>query len=1297
MRDRSALALIQYAALEKNPVGPIARYRAEAGEDAASALGRDVAATLQLYTAAVEELATLVSRSSSAKTPRGGTAATPAEELWGSGSWRMRLAALMYGGDPLAEDEVAAAWQHPLDTREDWPLIPFADGVYDSPQVHSFLSLLRQYEMLSTSTSFTLLGSGPPAPERAKYEAVELRLRRDLCRDGHDAQGDCVAELPTDEADYALWTDFGIRLEDATKAVSLLRDLVRSHRVRGTAATAAMGFLTTNHSFSPDSTFVARTGLELAANFTSLNDVSVTDILTGANPATFGAISTLAAFRHRLAQSLDQIDRGDVETVFGERKRLFGISGGYAGSTTTISPGSGSGSDSATVTVVPEERDPFWAEEQPAGTDWLIFGAPTVSRDSDVLLDLSTTVTKNNFSLGDSTVMSAGTLIAKATIAAILVDSGLDVRTLSGTIYGLPSELTLFAWRRTQQEAVDTANSVFACQASSAPSTCVPEVSGEVRLIARRVDLSAGEQYFGGPTGTLSIFLDSQLATDAWNPSLPAHDGFGNSPRWVPPLNAELLGATTGQPTFRYFLEAAERIAGEATTEVRSALAGLLDQELDESKIEADVARAVGEMRAAEQSLCGSENPECICDASDTTCGKILRSITVKDKSAAWVPALEDFEPLTGVTRSDCQNLERREFTQEDIANLANEIVPEWVEGYRDEHTQDEKWLFSIDLGGEDWSETEALAAVSSGDYAKRRLDCAVWELIDTIRDTRFKLAGPVEAALAIDEDPSFDGYTGGTLQTAFYEQWEVIATRDGKLRALYEQVRAAQLAINLSIVTLTRAGRAWDRAACGAEIWVESGIRALSGSAASAGIADLSTRYENHRLAEKLGDPSLEGGMGAGSWALYGAQAAATFMNSYNQLTAGCQAAEHGFEEEGYRLLTSSQETLGSALSLQAGAYAEARAIVMSGMWIQRLISATQIAQDKHQLEISLAGSDAVTSFGLYRRYHAYDLWRAKALLDTARQYALAARRGIEAYYVVDLDRLLGSEPLVGSPTRWAAEVYEYDLSLPGAIGLQVTTATDTVDGGIFADKLGSYVDNLRAFVDGFAIARPSAVVQEDIEVLSLPGLASPELPFDVKWHLLCENAVGVEGWALVDHEPICPEVDGIRPDPVAARVSFTLDPWGRVNSWGHGATPFEHRYNARWGRLAVNLVGAGLIECRNAVDVDVCKSRHYVPYRLTQGGVPWTTDYDGNWRILSVPPGVIEAGKAVADERFLNPLEQGWDTSYVSTVARTELLWRPLGGQYEIEFELGPEVVLDRLERVQLLVGTQYWTKQD
>jgi len=48
------------------------------------------------------------------------------------------------------------------------------------------------------------------------------------------------------------------------------------------------------------------------------------------------------------------------------------------------------------------------------------------------------------------------------------------------------------------------------------------------------------------------------------------------------------------------------------------------------------------------------------------------------------------------------------------------------------------------------------------------------------------------------------------------------------------------------------------------------------------------------------------------------------------------------------------------------------------------------------------------------------------------------------------------------------------------------------------------------------------------------------------------------------------------------------------------------------------------------------------------------------------------------------------------VASIARTELQERPFGGAYELEIAVEPEVRLDRIERVQILLSSTYSVQQ-
>ena len=395
--------------------------------------------------------------------------------------------------------------------------------------------------------------------------------------------------------------------------------------------------------------------------------------------------------------------------------------------------------------------------------------------------------------------------------------------------------------------------------------------------------------------------------------------------------------------------------------------------------------------------------------------------------------------------------------------------------------------------------------------------------------------------------------------------------------------------------------------------------------------------------------------------------------------------------------------------------------AIVSSAAEVEVVMNQRRLADARHELEATLASQSATSSFGLSRRYRAYDLWRAKSLLENARRYALAARRATEARYVVNLSALAQPEAFVSSPATWADEVYQYDLSLPSSVGL---ATGEKEPGGIYANKVKDYVTNLESFVSGYAVNRPAAVAKEDIDVLSLPGLSS-EKPILIdsvtgepctdppgatcatryaergEWLVHCAAS---KVWTVLDPglpaSDACGFVCGTCDPPVKDRVDlmrfeFTLDPWGRLN--GHVASePYQKRFNARWGLFAVNVVGTGVKDCKFAADPLGCYSQGFVPYNLTHVGPAWVTDYDEIWRLLGVPLGRVEGGKAIAAELWLDPLKDGWSTSYISAVKRSEFEVRPLGGAYELEIPAGPEVQIDRIERIQVLIGSNYWVKQ-
>jgi hypothetical protein len=177
------------------------------------------------------------------------------------------------------------------------------------------------------------------------------------------------------------------------------------------------------------------------------------------------------------------------------------------------------------------------------------------------------------------------------------------------------------------------------------------------------------------------------------------------------------------------------------------------------------------------------------------------------------------------------------------------------------------------------------------------------------------------------------------------------------------------------------------------------------------------------------------------------------------------------------------------------------------------------------------------------------------------------------------------------------------------------------------------------------------------------------------------------------VEQSPLRTMCDGKPPE--RAKISFQLDPWGRQNDY-YANAPYTERHNVRWGRMAVNLVGVGVRDCSRAPDPTACYAESFLRYNLSHSGPTWVSDYNGSWVSYGLPIGQVEGGKALAIEEWVDPIVNGWNQPYVSAVQRHELLERPVGGSYEFELEVTPDVQLDRIERVQLLMETNYWVRQ-
>jgi hypothetical protein len=734
-------------------------------------------------------------------------------------------------------------------------------------------------------------------------------------------------------------------------------------------------------------------------------------------------------------------------------------------------------------------------------------------------------------------------------------------------------------------------------------------------------------------SGSMGDWVVRQATPSTSNPAAPAFDGFGLPTHWVPPFTAELLGGEAHQSSLDRYMALATEAAQNATAAVKTAIDSITSQALDDQKLDEARARSQASLQDERAQLCGSANFKCDTQGIFYFYGPVARQPDPPDLPINCSCATTDI----------------------------NCAIDKFI--------------------------CEQRSALHTG----------VW------------IPKPVFDHLQDPTVPSFSDFLGGDLQIAFIELWAALRAPVEKLEVLVRAGIATKAAV-ASAEAERQFLTAEQTANCDPkrmELAILEG-RSLSLSSETVPLdqcppnGQIKTYQPSAGRGQKPPPPQ--------KYCLVGFDPVKGGKVSYDpddRLNLGALAAQwdkcNSLTREqavGDTRLTSAQAQAWVTLANSAVGVSDSMAAIQrASSRVLQLNNQAEIAKSRAALELKIAEQSTELSFGLRRTYRSYDLWRAKAIVENSRQYALAARRAIEARYVVDLSELERNEPFVTSPRIWADEIYGYDLALPKAVGLSTAPTAPAGTGMLFSNKIEDYVTNLKAFTAGYAAARPTAVAQNDIDVLSLPG-PSPSAALDAqslspagsKWFFHCPPSADSPGWTAAAtgcHQA----ANVVQPDRV--RLEFLLDAWGRLNG-AIGAPGFERRFNGRWTSLAVNLVGTGVKDCKKAEDRNGCYSQAFVSYDLAHIGPAWITDSEEVWHVLDAPTGHIESGKALAAELWLDPLRDGWSTSFIAPVARTEFSFRPFGGTYELELVVPPELVLDRIERVQLLVGSNYWVRQ-
>jgi hypothetical protein len=775
--------------------------------------------------------------------------------------------------------------------------------------------------------------------------------------------------------------------------------------------------------------------------------------------------------------------------------------------------------------------------------------------------------------------------------------------------------------------------------------------------------------------GQIGALVAQTWATSTKDRSRPAFDAFGIPRDWVPPADASLVGGQVGEGTYQYYLRSAAEASHEAAEAVQTAIDGLLTQaESEVSTAEAE-ATAKNIAKSETTALCGAAAscdlplarftaviPTCTgaCDDAMGSVKAIVRQVQLASEVIS-APIGFEFDNYRG---GEIQRVLIRQLSARDALNAAIAASYDRAKSYAADLAAADSRL-SAATAEHTAADAEMDAALAALDQQDAEVVAGLAEITSLEADVTNAVAA-AEATRVAECDPTrmYDAMKAGRTfggvdmdESLFWsDSYDITYKSD-------------QVSFN-SGPWLDQIHQCQDATREATRLFLEQTkkLDALTQRRAEL-IAKRDDLTPDQREAITQRKLAAEAGLTA-------AKAAATESCAASWTQISAQATQ-----------------LQAAAGELASAGAELSAV--------KLRAANAIS--KANLEAALAVDTIAARLAINRRFRSYDLWRARALLESARRISVAARRAIESRFVVNLSEIEAAQAFVDAPSRWADTVYQSDLSPSASIGL---TGAPTKGSGVSVNKLADYVENLKRFVEGYTLTYPTSVAAPDTEVLTLIGpdarqvlRGGAEVVAEGArgWHFYCPDTgtwVSHPGLAEI---PLVKGADkacsGARPTKI--KRSFTLGPWGGLEE------PLlrqadERRHNVRARRIAVNLVGTGVRDCQQSNDPTACYSEAFLRFDLAHAGPAWMTTQRGGWRVIDMPTAFIHSGKALAVEEWLDPVTISWETGFVSNVAKGELQGRPVGGSYELIIDVPRDVVLSRIERVQLLLEMDYWVAQ-
>ncbi|MGH7440132.1 MAG: hypothetical protein ACRENE_30950, partial [Polyangiaceae bacterium] len=1177
------LGLLEYFAAETTSGGALTHGAA------LTSMGQDFAAAVQLHSYATEELGSLFARSRSSHAPRTTTPLSPAEDTWGSGSWFQREMALMFGGDPLAitgaNSTTPGAWVNPSGATTpstlyqfDWPPFeqaPYVSTALDSPQVTELLQLAQQYDdvvlqgnhgggacnqfdvattaqQLYVNVEFDLETQCPSAPNsKCTATTTPPRTLRTIPANG-----------AVDDGTWALWDRYKITPEHATTVAEYLND--------------SLAMLTSNSgcTFDPTDSFVGAAAI--GGSDTQNDPMFSIDSATGN-----GHLMPQATLNYRPIEELAGVyARNTTLTFYTPFDMDESMDAGQFGFFFQCFNAGGlvcKDSKSSPIDLRVDAMRTMGSMEAAAAT-------------RDILMaTLSTSAARNpatlqNFLAPALQIIDVLTGAVGPSVTVKLNATVLD-ESPSPSVFVpyVPSGSGAEQWLA---YATVDANDPFWIDAETQPSeyALFPVTGPYAADLAEHPETKIG-------SSTIASVVQTAASASTYLASVPSFVTSINGLKqylfiYQPPVGDKysLVVRRTFTPT-----------GGMQQVQYRLLAANLATQSNTSSALAQAIAPTLGGNYLASSGTLGTLITH---QAAPSKVNPTWPAYDGFDIPNPWVPPFN--AELLGGTSSQT-SIDSYISLAQTSAQTAAMAVQTALEGLQqeqvDQATAQAAAVKAVQAVQQDRDalcgagNTQCNTNVSprtipastypgfpssptcNGSSSEAKLDCRidtmVFNVVTQLTDSLFYIPDEVYNSIS-DPAPSFENYAGGSLQTAFIAEWQAIRAPGDKITAVISTAAAAKAQVSAAIAVFNNQQ---DEAqhACSPEAMADAVLAGTSvnvnffppGGGVSFNPGPLMAAIDNCRKLENALDSEQK-------------QEAEALANAFASLSSA---------------LVGFTDAVG--------------AIATAGATVQQQAAQAKMNDARANLEASLASTTLTTSSGLFREYRSADVWRAMSLLEGARRYALAARRAIEARYVVNMSTMNQPETFVTSPSTWADEVYEYDLNMPSAVGLSVSGAGSGQTGTIYSNKVTDYVSNLQAFVSGYAASRPAAVDGNEIDVVNLPGLVPPApQPLVVatdggtdgavdggdggdagadggsgtinftsagEWALHCPPDPGTTSPAVwigappagVDVDHAC-TVKGVQVPPDEVRLSFVLDPWGRLNS-GIASTPFVDRFNAR------------------------------------------------------------------------------------------------------------------------------------